>query len=350
MGHGQRHLTGSRNRYFRAVTIISEVSNMFNAGVIRGRWLVFAVALAFAIDARPGLAQGQVAAQLEFEERCHLPQGEYLKRVLPPHPASRTEFLKSAPLHLLPGFIPNVADSAPKSLLLVWKDSKLTLVHAEPRVDYPLSNVVTRGMGLSVRQLRGSGRLLNLSVPGDIIIDGDADPKDVVAAIEHIIRDELKQRANLTVKTEIADALVARGNIDVKALATRKLRLVCHPEKTAAEDFAEVTRTGTWRQLLMSVADAAGYAVVDETPPSNELLTWTVVMPQPQPITNVADFQNKAKMKRHGDLMLRLGQEKKVAGPAALRQVTGAEINVEQRPIMLISFDEVRDSRSPARR
>ena len=48
-------------------------------------WALMTVALA-----QTGVAQGQIAAQLEFEERCHLPQGEYLKRVLPPHPASRS--------------------------------------------------------------------------------------------------------------------------------------------------------------------------------------------------------------------------------------------------------------------
>lgn len=292
----------------------------------------------------PAASDDKTGPLLGFDERCSLADGSLVKLIRPPHPASRMAFLRHAPRHLLvpPGIVLVPENMERASLVLAWRDGNLTLVHTELGGTTTLATVLTHALGVGFRQLRGDGRRMNTLIPGDIVINGDADAEDLVADFERLARDELKEPIQIAVRNEIVNVVVAHGNADAEQLAAGGLRLVFHAPESRFENRAEISGAGTWRRLLREVGNCVGAPIIDdaECNEPDRVLMWTLVLPQPQPITDAAEFRDPKRMEAYRKEMELMSQELRENGIKALQEATGVTLREEKRMLPLMYIED----------
>jgi hypothetical protein len=156
----------------------------------------------------------------EFLQHYGLAEGEVLKRVAPPFPDCRKEFLRSIfPMEPL-------IDQFPPNYLAFWVHPKHTkgepqkwgLGQEEATVGL-ISLMIAR---IDFFELEGEKKLLRTVIGGDFVFREEASVEKRLATLEKILRDECNLAVKMTFHEVEREVLIAQGTLEVKPLEGRK--------------------------------------------------------------------------------------------------------------------------------
>ncbi|MBX9583731.1 MAG: TIGR03435 family protein, partial [Gemmataceae bacterium] len=204
----------------------------------------------------------------DFDRAYALKDGEVLKRVPPPYPAARAEYLKA---ELLGGIPVGPGDRLDHwHALFRWADGRLygeASVCGRPGkpAAVALQELLTRLVpDLLPNEIEGDEELLRaVGVDGDFVVRHGADPAKVAARLGEILRTELKLPVKVGVREAEREVAVAVGPLKVEPLAGRpKDRVEVYGAEPADPKRGRAVRTGTVAEFLRDLSRFTGMRVV----------------------------------------------------------------------------------------
>lgn len=156
-----------------------------------------------AAEAQPQATSSPLA---EFDQVYVLAEGQVLKRIAPPFVPDRLEYFRRTN----PSQAKTIPDG-PQVMRLGWSDQLHPLSMGYGNGLSQLGETL-RGLGLQRYEYDGPKELLDLAVPGDWIIRDGSTIQDRLAALEGILRDELKQPVRFERRIVERDTIVIRGD------------------------------------------------------------------------------------------------------------------------------------------
>jgi WD40 repeat protein/beta-lactamase regulating signal transducer with metallopeptidase domain len=216
------------------------------------------------LEARMGVKAKVPAWRDRFDRRYALAAGQVLKRVGPPYPPERSDYM----------FYDSRGGPAnpDRSEIFRW-DGRL---HAwgsmgRSRLDDVLGMVLKCGRG----EFDGSPELLNSHISGDWIFREGASKADGFKALETILSDELKKPIHFMPRETEREVIVAKGQYQFHSLGDRPdERAVDLTTESLASDAVGGGGSGSLRAMLDWMGDRVGRLVIDETGSGNERLQW----------------------------------------------------------------------------
>jgi RNA polymerase sigma factor (sigma-70 family) len=159
-------------------------------------------------------ADDRPAWRQEFDRVYALKDGEVLRRVAPPYPASRvdwwTDYFKGRAS----------PDTEKRFAVFRYGDGRMEVGGAQmpvdPAVGVPLSDLLTMA-AFPAQMVEGDDELLTAKVTGDFVLRAGADPAKVAAALGKVLRDA-GVPAKLTVRDEEREVIVLKGKWASKPL------------------------------------------------------------------------------------------------------------------------------------
>ena len=195
----------------------------------------------------------------EFNKVYGLKDGEVLKRVAPPFPDCRAEFIKKM------GWNGDIPDPPP--IFMTFQVQKAP--NDKPRNygmgggDMTVRSVLGMAVLIPLLEVEGEKAVLDHTVGGDFVFRDEAPVEDRAAAFDRILRDECKLGIKLTFREVEREVVVARGALKITPLAGQ--------EKNHVEVFAkEIGKGEAWgsrRDLhgfLLDLGPFLGRRIVNE--------------------------------------------------------------------------------------
>ena len=216
------------------------------------------------LEARMG-AKAKVPAWRErFDRHYALADGQVLKRVGPPYPAERSDYL----------FF-NSRGGSPdpdRSEVFLW-DGRLR--HRGAMGVHRLENVLGFVLKFRRGELDGPAELLATPIPGDWIIRPGVPKTDFLKPLETILADELKQPIQFTPREVEREVIVARGRYQFHPQGDLPNERAVHlgTESLAASDVGG-GGSGSLTEMLDWLGNRVSRLVVDETESPNERVQW----------------------------------------------------------------------------
>ncbi len=215
------------------------------------------------LEARMGVKAKVPAWRRRFDQKYALADGQILKRVGPPYPPERSDYLLSTSR----GWRPD----AQRSEVFRW-DGRL----------HPWGSMGTNqlqdvlGFVLKLRrgEFDGPAGLLDTPVPGDWIVRQGALKPDLLRALETILAGELKRPIHFTRSEVERDVIVAGGQYRFHPLGDRPQERAVHLGTESLPPDGGGGGSGSLREMLDWLGDRAGRVVIDETQSSNEAIQW----------------------------------------------------------------------------
>jgi tetratricopeptide (TPR) repeat protein len=228
--------------------------------------------------ARPAAKPDEPAWRKEFNKVYGLADGEVLKRVPPPYPDSRYEFLKS--VYGDPGPTPYEH----RFTVFRWNGgrvdpNKITMqLPVKPDEGATLSTVLAFVANLSAQMVEGNPDLLNARVTGDFVVRDGTDPTKVVARLERILRDECKLPVVLAFEHLEQDVVVARGKFASKPLEGRKqnhVEIYARSVLDPAQNGSGGSGPDTLPKFLQHLGSYINRRIVNEVEQPTGRVSWT---------------------------------------------------------------------------
>jgi RNA polymerase sigma factor (sigma-70 family) len=195
----------------------------------------------------------------EFDRIYKLKDGEVLKRVAPPFPDCRLEYIKNSPrlapgTHTVPIYMAlRIHEKETKGQLHLWGFGG-----GEPSV----SSVMWH-LGVPMGEVEADPKLLQTPVGGDFVYRGDVPVEKLVVALERILREECKLAVRLTFREVEREVVVASGTLKIVPLAGQ--------EKNHVEVFGkEIGKGEAWGSskdlhgFLLDLGGFLGRRIVNE--------------------------------------------------------------------------------------
>ncbi|MCI0642688.1 MAG: hypothetical protein L0Y72_13070 [Gemmataceae bacterium] len=196
----------------------------------------------------------------EFRKVYSLADGEVLKRIAPPFPDCRLEFLRNFPDGAA------LAKHPPQFLAFrihpQWLKGE---VHnwGLGQFDASIRTVLRIVVQIPMLEVEGDKAVVDHPVGGDFVFRGEASIEERVAAFNRILHDESKLAIKLTFKEVEREVVVARGALKVATLAGQK--------KNHVEVFGkEIGKGEAWDSrkdlhgFLIDLGDFLGRRIVNE--------------------------------------------------------------------------------------
>lgn len=152
----------------------------------------------------------------EFDKLCMLRDGEVLKRIAPPFPECRHDYLRKTG-----GFNPDGPfDPEDMRMVVTWdgkKAGRAFLRVSAKRVDgtpppwYSVRHLTEYVTGISSFELEGDEKLLTAEAPGDFVVRDGATAEKVLPRLEAILRTECKLPVKMRVAEAEREVVVVRG-------------------------------------------------------------------------------------------------------------------------------------------
>ena len=187
----------------------------------------------------------------EFDKIYQLKDGEVLKRIAPPFPDCRDEFIKQMGWN---GDHPN-----PPPIFMTFQVRKAP--NDKPRNygmgggEITIGSVLLMAVRIPMLEVEGENALLGQPVGGDFVFREESSIDDRVAAFNRILHDECKLAVKLTFREVEREVVVARGTLKITPLEGQ--------EKNHVEVFGkEIGKGETWgsrRDLHGFFLDLAGF-------------------------------------------------------------------------------------------
>ena len=217
------------------------------------------------LEARMGVKAKVPGWRDRFERRYALADGQVLKRVGPPYPPERADYL-------LAESRPWQNDSA-HSEVFRWDGHLHSWAQSGAcRLEDVLGSIV---LDLRRSEFEGPADLLNLPVPGDWVIRPGPSKADGLLALEKILADELKTPIHFTPREVEREVIVAKGRYRFQAIGDVAGERAVH----LATDALNTTGgggggSGSLREMLDWIGDRTRRLVIGKTESSNEGVQW----------------------------------------------------------------------------
>jgi hypothetical protein len=210
---------------------------------------------------------------LAREDRYRLNADQRLKRLPPPFSKTRDEFwavLSSpTPASAMGRRAPGEAEQAPWPGFMVLNWAGNYLVFHSARYGKPtLMDVLDSVFNLKLQEIDADLKLLTTEVPGDWVVSWGSQRDhvtnaDEIAALEHILRDEMMLPVRLASRQESRTVYVAKGNYKYTSIAFGRV----------VDDYFDLPlrrtnisdRNGSYRDFLQSIGEVILTPIVDET-------------------------------------------------------------------------------------
>jgi RNA polymerase sigma factor (sigma-70 family) len=159
------------------------------------------------------------AWKAEFRKAYGLADGQLVRRVAPPYPACREEYLKD----LYKGGAGSIP-SADWFAILGWKgdwtDSQAGqfTMPIKPDVGVPLESLLDRVVKFPPIRIESDRTTMERKVTGDFVVRTGADPEKVVKELEAVLRKELELPVKFSFKDEEEEVYVLGGKYAAKPL------------------------------------------------------------------------------------------------------------------------------------
>jgi RNA polymerase sigma factor (sigma-70 family) len=169
-----------------------------------------------------------------FRKAYGLKDGEVIRRVPPPYPECRAEYFRDM---VRDSYKRAKTEPTPQAMnkdysnyftKLGWKDGwtvgqfLMQRVPVKPDEGVTLGSLVHMTTGFRHTRTAGAVELLDRKVTGDFIVLAGADPGNVVAALEKILRKDCNLPVALVVKEAERDVFVLSGKYEARPLADRQ--------------------------------------------------------------------------------------------------------------------------------
>ena len=259
------------------------------------------------------------AWQMLFEQLYALGDGQVLRRVGPPFPPQRTDYL-----------LFSHGSWALRGNILFWFDGK-PAVHGYSGGDkLNLGEALNFVAGLKSYEIEGPPDLLKLDVSGDWIARKGAAPIRLVPALEKIVRDDLKQPIRIELTNVERLVLVAHGRYQYKPLTEQTNDGAIHlcVEPSASQSRFSGGGSGDLQEMLAWLGDRSNRGIVNEAEaPVRLQLRWRDHL-----ASHVADLRSNTQA----------GEEKWKAVLDNLTKQTGLQFHYVRRqvPIWKVSKEK----------
>jgi WD40 repeat protein/beta-lactamase regulating signal transducer with metallopeptidase domain len=217
------------------------------------------------LQGRMGVKAKIPAWRLRFDKQYALVDGQILRRVGPPYPPERSEYL----FYTSRGMRPDPE----RSEIFRW-DGRLR--HWGSMGTNSLQQVLGFVFKLRRGQFDGPAELLNMLIPGDWIVDQGASTADVLKALEKILADELKKPIHFTPREIEREVIVAAGRYQFHPQGgLPKERAVHLGTQSLSSDDGGGGGSGSLGEMLDWLGNRVSRLVIDETESSNEMVQWS---------------------------------------------------------------------------
>ncbi|QEL13269.1 sigma-70 family RNA polymerase sigma factor [Limnoglobus roseus] len=208
----------------------------------------------------------------DFYAAYALKDGEVLKRIPPPYPAARDEYLKQ---------VAKQSEEAREKGLFWYRvddgqlkmDGKGAVGIVDHRQTAQLRQVLDFGClysGVPRQEFECPEELLDRLIPGEFVFRAGAKVEDFAASLEGVLRDEMKWAVRVRVDTLEREVIVAKGLYRPKRLPDGKPDVieldVIDPKGVAMGSI----RSGTWDEFLNDISIYLRARVVGEAEVSPE--------------------------------------------------------------------------------
>lgn len=162
------------------------------------------------------------AWKAEFRKAYALADGQLVKRVAPPFPASRDDYFRA--MHKnpeAPGTAERAKEHAGRSALILWWDGKAirpASVLESPTPTFALASHLADHLALPVE----FGGADPSPITGDFVLRAGAAPEKLLPAVEKLLRDECGVKVALAVREVEREVIVATGTFKLKPRPWRK--------------------------------------------------------------------------------------------------------------------------------
>jgi hypothetical protein len=195
-------------------------------------------------------APDEPAWKKEFREKYGLKEGEHVKRIAPPYPSCRSDFLTD---QIKGTFDPTKFGAN----VLGWKDGwapgKLGLhVYAvKPEQGIPIDRLIDLAAGIPATRIEGLEKLLVTKATGDFVVRDGATPDQIVTQLETILKRECGLAASFQLKDAEQEVFVLEGKYEAKPLDGRKKNEIeVYAQHLADRKFVGGGTTGTFEEFL----------------------------------------------------------------------------------------------------
>ncbi|HEV3118050.1 MAG TPA: hypothetical protein VGY58_13430, partial [Gemmataceae bacterium] len=206
------------------------------------------------------------AWQTLFEQLYALGDDQVLRRVGPPFPPQRTDYL-----------LFSHGSWAPRGTVLFWFDGKPAL-HSYSGVEkMSLGEALSFVAGLKSYEIEGPSDLLKLDVSGDWIARKGTLPIRLAQALEKILRDDLKQPIRLELTNMERQVLVAHGRYQYKPLTGQPDDHAIHlcVEASASQSRFSGGSSGNLEEMLNWLGDRGNRRIINDAEAPVQLqLSW----------------------------------------------------------------------------
>jgi WD40 repeat protein len=216
------------------------------------------------LEGRMGVKAKIPAWRLRFDKQYALVDGQILRRVGPPFPPERTDYL----FYLRRGGRPD-----PESAEVFQWDGRLH--HWGSMRTNSLEQVLGFVLKLRRGEFDGPAELLNMRVPGDWIISQGASKTEELKALEKILADELKKPIHFTRREIEREVIVATGRHQFHPLGDLPNERAIHRGTESLPPNEGGGGSGSLREMLDWLGNRVSRLVIDETESSNEMVQWS---------------------------------------------------------------------------
>jgi hypothetical protein len=203
------------------------------------------------------------AWRLRFDKHYALVDGQILKRVGPPYPPERSDYL----FYRSFGGRPDLQHSE----VFRW-DGRLR--HSGTMTTNTLQHVLGLVLNFRRGEFDGPSQLLNKSIPGDWITRQGASKTDELMALEKILANELKKSFHFTPREIEREVIITAGRYQFHALGGLAKEHAVHLGTGSFPSNEGGGGSGSLGEMLDWLGDRVGRLVIDETEPSNEMIVW----------------------------------------------------------------------------
>ncbi len=215
------------------------------------------------LEGRMGVKAKVPDSRLRFDRHYALADGQILKRVGPPYPAERADYL----FYSSPGMRPDRQRCEVfywDGRLRPWGGMGIT------SLQQVLGFVLRFGSG----ELDGPAELLNTPIPGDWVVRQGAPKTDLLKALEKILTTELQKPIHFTARQVEREVIVAAGTYRFHPLGDLQKEQAVHLGTGSFPSDEGGGGSGSLRQMLDWLGDRVGRLVIDETEPYNGMIEW----------------------------------------------------------------------------
>jgi RNA polymerase sigma factor (sigma-70 family) len=196
----------------------------------------------------PKKAADEPAWKKEFREKYGLKKGEHVKRIAPPYPSCRSDYLT---YRLLGKIDKEKLDDY--AIVLGWRDGWAVqdTVHVYVAGGIPIDRLLDLAAGIPATRIEGLEKLIAAKPTGDFVFRDGAKPDQIVTQLETILKRECGLSVSFQFKDAEREVFVLEGKYEAKPLDGRQNdEIEIYAKHLVDRRLGDGGTTGTFEEFL----------------------------------------------------------------------------------------------------